>query len=160
MERPTNGTVDVGANQGTNLHMSGDPYTFKLVGRQTGGALTLLKAFVPPRGGPPPHFHQREDEVFYVLKGELEFQTGEHRITAGPGSCLFVPKGTVHGFYNVTSAPARMRVTFTPAGLEQMFFEVGRPATPGTVPLPPDETELTKLLAVAPKYGVDLLYGG
>jgi mannose-6-phosphate isomerase-like protein (cupin superfamily) len=40
-------------------------------GEQTGGAFTLLEAVVPLGGGPPPHIHHLEDEVFVILEGEL-----------------------------------------------------------------------------------------
>ena len=50
-----------------------------------------------------------------------------------------------------------MLAAFTPAGIEGMFFEVGRPATEGSSPAPPDQEEIEKLLAVAPRYNVEIL---
>jgi quercetin dioxygenase-like cupin family protein len=108
----------------------GDTCTFKVVGEDTGGALTLFVAFVPPQGGPPPHIHHREEEAFYLLGGELEFQAEEDRtLTVDAGSFLYIPKGTVPGFKNVGEEDARMLTTFTPAGIEGFFFEGRRPAT-------------------------------
>lgn len=42
------------------------------------------------------HKHEREDELFYVIKGELDiaFEDGIKRLKAG--DCLCVPKGVEH----------------------------------------------------------------
>jgi hypothetical protein len=45
-----------------------------------------------------------------------------------------------------------------PAGLENMFFEVGVPLADGsTAALPPAQEEIEKLLKIAPKYGIEIL---
>jgi hypothetical protein len=57
---------------------------------------------------------------------------------------------------NVSTEPAKMLLGFTPAGVEGFFFEVGRPATPGSFPTPLDAAEIAKVLAVGPKYGLEI----
>ena len=42
----------------------------------TGGRMAVGEVTVPPGDGPPPHVHDREDELFYVLDGELEAFSG------------------------------------------------------------------------------------
>ena len=37
----------------------------------------LVEATVPPGGGPAPHVHERTDETFYLVHGELEFLSGD-----------------------------------------------------------------------------------
>ena len=65
--------------------------------------------------------------------------------------------GTPHSFKNESDRPARMLISVAPAGLEQMFFEVGVPVAQGaTTALPPTGEEIEKLLAVAPKYGIEI----
>lgn len=41
----------------------------------TGGALSVFETTIA--GGPPLHVHDREDECFYVLGGELSVRCGE-----------------------------------------------------------------------------------
>jgi uncharacterized cupin superfamily protein len=53
----------------------GDRVTFRLTRTETGGKCTAL-LITPPGGGPPPHVHEREDEWFHVLEGEVEFFSG------------------------------------------------------------------------------------
>src|SRR5262250_1870115 len=39
--------------------------------KDTNGAFYLVEATLAPGNEPPPHEHSREDELFYVLEGEL-----------------------------------------------------------------------------------------
>jgi hypothetical protein len=54
-----------------------------------------------------------------------------------------------------------MLISVAPAGLEQMFFEVGVPVVQGaTTAAPPKKEEIEKLLAVAPRYGIEIRLPG
>jgi mannose-6-phosphate isomerase-like protein (cupin superfamily) len=91
----------------------GDTYTFKATGDDTGGALALSAARVPPQGGPPPHIHDREDEFYYLLDGALQVRDGDRLFTAEPGSFVFVPRGRLHCFHNDSHVPARVLIGIT-----------------------------------------------
>ena len=143
--------------QGKSVWVVGDLYTFKATGEDTGGAFALVEALVTPGGGPPPHRHSREDEAFYVLDGEIRFHADGRSFTAGPGSWITLAKGSVHNFSNQSGKPARMLILVTPAGFENCFVEVGRPAAEGDeTPCPPTPEEIERLIATAPKYGVEI----
>jgi hypothetical protein len=50
-----------------------------------------------------------------------------------------------------------MLISVAPAGMEQMFFEVGVPLAEGaTTALPPTKEEIDKMPAVAPRYGIEI----
>ena len=64
-------------------------------------------------------------------------------------------------FKNEGNKPAKMLISVAPAGLEQMFFEVGVPLAEGAATaLPPTKDEIERLLAIAPKYGIKILLPG
>ena len=68
-----------------------------------------------------------------------------------------MPVGTPHSFKNEGGKPAKMLISVAPAGLEKMFLEVGVPVPDGlTAALPPANEEIEKLLAVAPRYGIEI----
>ena len=68
-----------------------------------------------------------------------------------------MPVGTPPSFKNEGGKPARMLISVAPAGLEQMFFEVGVPVAQGeTIAGPPSQAEIEKLLRIAPKYGIEI----
>jgi quercetin dioxygenase-like cupin family protein len=146
------------AKQGRTIAIVGDVYRFLATGAETGGTYASFEALVPPGGGPPPHVHTREAESFYVLEGEMTFRAGDETVRAAAGAFVHLPPGLAHSFRNESDAPARMIITMTPAGLEEMFFEVGTPLAEGaTTALPPTPEEIERLLAAAPRYGVEIL---
>ncbi len=143
--------------EGRTVAVVGDVYRFLATGEDTDGKYALWEAIVPPGGGPPPHVHSREEEGFYVLEGEITFQVGDKRLVATAGMFANMPVGTPHSFKNESGQPAKMLISVAPAGLEQMFFEVGVPLPEGsTTALPPKKEEIEKLLAVAPRYGIEI----
>jgi quercetin dioxygenase-like cupin family protein len=143
--------------EGRTIAVVGDVYRFLVVGEETGGKYALWEASIPPGGGPPVHTHSREEEGFYVLDGEVTFLVGDQKLIAGAGLFTNMPVGTPHSFKNESGKPARMLISVAPAGLEKMFFEVGVPVSPGaTLATPPTKGEIEKLLAVAPRYGIEI----
>jgi hypothetical protein len=96
-------------------------------------------------------------ESFLVLEGEMTFQLGADRFVAGVGTFLNMPVGSLHCFKNESGKPARMLISVAPAGLEQMFFEVGQPiADDAEFAPPPTHADIEKLLEAAPRYGVEI----
>jgi hypothetical protein len=91
----------------------------------------------------------------------VTFTVNGERVVATPGSFANMPVGTPHAFKNETARPARMLISVAPAGLEKMFFEVGVPLDSGaTTALPPTQAEIERLLAVAPRYGIEIKVPG
>ncbi len=157
MEAYRQGVIHLPEGEGHSLWLAGELYTAKVGGEETGGAFALAEAKTPPGGGPPPHIHYREDEVLYVLEGELDFMVEGETVKARAGSFLYIPRGTLHTYRNVGSGPARYLGMVTPAGLEKFFEEVSVPATSETSSPPPfEEEDLQRLLAVASKYGLEI----
>lgn len=143
--------------EGTTVGIVGDVYRYLATGKETDGKYALMEAIVSPGGGPPPHVHTREEEAFYLLEGEITFWLGEERRVLSAGMFANVPTRLLHAFRNESEKPARMLILVAPAGLEQMFLEVGQLLPPGTtVAPPPSAAEIEKLLAVAPGYGVEI----
>jgi mannose-6-phosphate isomerase-like protein (cupin superfamily) len=97
--------------------------TVKASGDETGGSIGVLEATSPPGFGPPRHIHHETDELFYVLDGEFAFLIGDDVVRAGPGSFVFVPRGTVHAPRVVGDGPGRVLLGFVPGGAEQAFDE-------------------------------------
>src|SRR6516225_2469151 len=147
--------------QGRTIAIVGDVYRFLATGEDTNGKYALWEAIVPPGGGPPPHVHSREEEGFYVLEGEITFTVNGEQVVAMAGTFANMPVGTPHSFKNESGKTARMLISVAPAGLEKMFFEFGVPLAEGaTTALPPMKEEIEKLLAVAPKYGIEIRLPG
>ena len=73
----------------------------------TGGALSVVETRID--AGPPLHVHDREDECFYVLDGELSVRCGGDTFDAPAGSFVFLPRGRPHRFAASTDRVSRGR---------------------------------------------------
>ena len=64
----------------------------------------------------PFHWHQREEEHFYVLSGRLVMRIGDDRHVMGPGDYVCFPAGTGigHAMLNPFDEPCRVIVAGTP----------------------------------------------
>jgi glyoxylate utilization-related uncharacterized protein len=108
-------------------------------------------------GGPPPHTHINDDEIFYVATGAITLIVEGQEIESGAGSFALVPKGAVHTFRNDGSEDARLLIMIKPAGLDKFFQEVGVPiADPAADPPPATVEHIQKVVAAAPKYGMQM----
>jgi len=148
------------AKVGDMLAVVGDRYTVRITGAETGGRLAMFDFHLPPGGGPPLHVHANEDEIFYVLSGELTFYVRDERLTVRAGESLHAVRNVPHRFRNESAAPVTALCIATPAGLEDFFAEVGTPLTSADAPIPPpSESDIARILAIAPRYGIQMLAG-
>lgn len=148
--------ITAAPREGRSVWVLGDRYTYKVTGKQTGGAYGTVEAEIYPGSGVPLHIHHREDESFYVLDGELEFVCGGRPFPARAGAFLHVPRGMLHSFRNVSGSVARMLVTYSPAGFEQFFERAGRVASASDTRMPGTPDDLKRLLEVAPEFNLEI----
>ena len=124
----------------------GDIYATLASGAETDAGYFLTHAIVPPGGGPPAHVHTREEEAFYLIRGELVFLVGVEEVRVGAGSFVNVPKGLKHRFRNEGAVEAELLFWFAPAGIEGLFRELGE--TP------------ERIVEIGEKYGTSYFFEG
>lgn len=110
--------------------------TLKAGGKDGQGRLTLMERVFPPGIGSPFHIHHHMDEAWYVLEGELTYESGEWSGVARPGTFVFVRSGMPHRYTVTSPGPARFLELFTDGGMEEFFRESWalHVAHPGQVP--------------------------
>jgi quercetin dioxygenase-like cupin family protein len=115
-------------NESKSVALGPNRVAFLLRGQHTEGlyALTEFTLAPPPAHGPPVHIHNAEDELTYVLEGELEFVLGERTEEGSVGSFFLVPKGTPHTLRNLGPGAARILVVLTHPGFEGYWKEASR----------------------------------
>jgi quercetin dioxygenase-like cupin family protein len=142
---------------GRKLITRAQEVTFKVT-EAHGSAVSIFEVVVPPGFDVGAHTHDRSQEFFYLLEGQLdllafepttrtedgwhdwESSDGDRVAHAGAGSCLFVPPGCPHAFRNATDKPARMLFQSYPSPDHERYFEeiceifsAGRAADPDAV---------------------------
>lgn len=96
-----------------------------LVHREPDSAYSTVEWADEPGGpGSSVHLHRLTDEAFYVLEGTFGFQVGEETVEGSAGAFVFVPKGTVHAFWNQGPSSARMLLTISPPELWRYLKEL------------------------------------
>jgi quercetin dioxygenase-like cupin family protein len=129
----------------------------RVSGEQTGGAFALTDNLVRRGNASPVHVHDRADETFFVLDGELRVMVGEDDHAAGPGTVAVLPRRLRHA-YVATSATARFLTLHTPGGFERFAAEVGEPAQALTLPPEPaGPPDLDALTQTAARHGITIL---
>jgi mannose-6-phosphate isomerase-like protein (cupin superfamily) len=66
------------------------------------------------RGAERPHRHDRHDQLVVIVRGQGTQRVGDATLPVGPGSVLFVPKGTVHAFTNTSAEPSIAYLVYSP----------------------------------------------
>ena len=150
------------SNGGQSLDRSvwynGSLMTFLATGEDSHGQFALIEAVARKGNVPPAHIHHREDEIFYVLEGEVVVSVGDRTIKGTAGTMFFLPRNVPHSF-TIESEQSRMLILLTPAGLEGWFKEFSVPAPAMALP-PADEPaygEVQRMLEAAPRYGIEFV---
>ena len=150
--------VILNQNEGRKLWVWGDLYTIKISGAETNGAYALTECLVGPESGTPAHIHHAEDEMFYILRGELSVWVEGEKSLAGAGSYVYIPRGTVHAWKNESAEQTRFLTSVTPAGFEQFFAVIGNEVT-DDLPTPPTLTPemIETAIRLAPDFHMEVV---
>ncbi len=103
----------------------GEPVEILVASEESGKSFAVLTQVSPPGGGPPPHRHSNEDEIFTVLEGEYEIFDGETWHKLHKGETAFTLRGGVHTFRNCGATAGKMQAVIVPgAGLDDYLEAV------------------------------------
>ncbi len=135
---------------------AGALFTFLADGEDTNGQFCLIETVGRQGLEPPPHTHEREDEAYYILEGEIRFLVGGQRFEAGPGDLVYLPRGIEHG-WELKTPTAKTLILIAPAGLEAIFKEFSEPAKAPTLPpVPEGPPDMERMLPALEALGVRL----
>jgi mannose-6-phosphate isomerase-like protein (cupin superfamily) len=111
--------------EGQKITANGIEILLKAEAKQTNGLWSMIEYSLPPSlPSPPPHYHKKTQETFYIIEGTLQFVLDGETIDAPSGTLVIVPEGSVHTFRNTSSDYVRFQVWFSPGGFEQYFLDV------------------------------------
>ena len=124
---------------------------------ETAGAYSLTEHLVTAASDPPMHVQVEEDEAFYVLDGEIEFEVDGEVVVGTPGTFAFVARGAAH-LFRVLTPTARMLVICSGKptdNLEDFFLGMGEPATERALP-EPTAPDVDRLMVLTARTGIEL----
>ncbi len=133
-------------SEGPVLNVIGDIQTHKLVGSDTGNQIVEWVDNVEPGVGIPPHIHTKEDEIFRVVKGQIEIMVDGKITVLNEGDVAFAPKNIPHSWKVVGTEKAKMITSAFPAGIEYMFEELAK--------LPAGPPDFEKVTEICGRHGI------
>ncbi|CAN5213245.1 cupin domain-containing protein [soil metagenome] len=133
--------------EGRAVSLGGLGVVFKIMGERTAGAFSIVEHSVAPGTLAPAHVHEREDELSYVIEGELGVRIGDEERVVPAGAYVGKPRGVPHAFWNKSEGPARLIELIAPAGFERYFAELAELFADGA---PPPE----RIAALRERYGL------
>ena len=126
-----------------------------LSGTDTGGSYCLLEVSLAPGMAVPRHTHTREDEVYFVLAGELEVTVAEKTFVLQPGDTLLAPRDIPHALRNSGDTTNHYLLVFSPSGFEEFIMATAVPAPDNAVaPTEPPAVAVLNVLELAGDYGI------
>lgn len=123
------------------------PYGVRIAPSDSGGTMLMTEQSIPVGQGVPMHTHAHEDETFYVLDGQIRFDTADGSTVAGAGTSVFLPRGNPHAWFVAGDRPARFLLIVTPGeGFHTMFEELSR--------LPEGAPDMATVGTICARYGI------
>lgn len=109
---------------GDNLLIAGGSFIHKVSSADTNNVFSVIEIVTPPGKGVALHVHEKEDELVYLLQGEIEVTLGDQSMKAVPGVMALLPRGIPHGFTNVGDTPSIVIDTILPGAFDNYFVEM------------------------------------
>lgn len=109
------------SSEGHQVDVLGDRVNIKVASDQSPFGMSIVVVDVPPNSGTPCVAHTNEEEVYFVLEGELFMHTPTERHALVPGDMVHLPPGTPHGYRNPGERNARF-LAWTVGGSMDKFF--------------------------------------
>jgi quercetin dioxygenase-like cupin family protein len=127
--------------EGKCVKLAGHPMAFLVTGNDSRHT-SMFEWTIPAGFSTGLHVHRVQEETFYVLEGECDWQVGTERVRATPGTYLFLPPGVPHNIGNASDKVARVLMTVSPPGHERYFEELAETVARGGAADPSTISEL------------------
>ena len=136
-----------------SLWFMGGLMTIHADAKETAGQLALIEVLTGPGQNPPLHVHEKEDELFTIFEGCLRVFRGAEELIVESGQSVFLPRRVPHRF-EVLSTSVHFLVAITPAGFEDYFRRLGKPARRLSPDVNPAPLNVKRLVEQGAEFGV------
>jgi mannose-6-phosphate isomerase-like protein (cupin superfamily) len=111
--------------------------------------VAIVEHTLPPHTlAAPLHRHRREDEISYVLEGEMTVLADNELTTVPAEESVVKGRGVWHTFWNASDEPLRFLEIIAPGEFSEFFDEISQ-----IYPLDPaDEEALTRFEEICDRY--------
>lgn len=86
--------------------------------------LVVIEVTLAPGGGHAFHHHPRQEEVIYVIDGQVEQWLDRQQQMLSAGDAVFIPAGCVHASFNTSLKAAKLLAILSPSMASDNGYEV------------------------------------
>jgi quercetin dioxygenase-like cupin family protein len=140
------------------LDWMGELAIIHVTGKETDNRYSMVELYATKEGSPPWHVHHREDKGYYIIEGVVTIRVGQTVYKAKAGDYVHAPVGIPTTYTVDSKGYARIMLTFSPAGFENLMRAVGTPVS--TIkPLKPEKegVDYAQVKEIAREYGVEFV---
>jgi len=107
--------------QAEKYHLKdGESTTFLATALQTDGKVSIFDSRLQKGSGAPWHYHDHDDEFFYLISGEVEFGIHQDLVIAQPGDLVIAGPSVPRRFQALTDS--HLLVINAPSGPSEGFL--------------------------------------
>jgi mannose-6-phosphate isomerase-like protein (cupin superfamily) len=103
---------------------------FRVTGEDASGALSTIEHRIEPGGLVPPQVHHLEDELSYLIEGQIGVRIRDEELEVAASSYVFKPRGVPYTSWKTGPEPARILEIICPAGFEKFFEDISTTPAP------------------------------
>jgi quercetin dioxygenase-like cupin family protein len=110
------------------INLDGIIYKILVDGNQTDNKYSIVEITFPQgeESEIPLHKHGNEALVMHVIEGSFLFRYGKETLKGNEGTIFKFEKDIVHSYRKTGKDQGKLLVTYSPAGLENFFREIGK----------------------------------
>ena len=86
--------------------------------------LVVIEVKLLPGHGHNFHKHPDQEEVIYVIEGNVEQWLEQKKQTLGPGDSVFIPANMIHASFNTGSTPIKLLAILAPCSGPEGYVSV------------------------------------
>lgn len=149
----------VGAGDGEHRFFLNHLASLKIAAGDAPSGMSATE-FRAPRGfGTPLHVHDEQDEILYVIEGEVRLGLGDDTFEVSTGDIVSMPAGVPHVFQVLSDEARLLTIAGGGAGkpgFDRFVAELGEPTDPDALPAPV-EIDPGHVAQVAARHGITIL---
>ena len=102
-----------------HAEIGGETTVFMATGADTEGRVSIYNSLHPKGNGAPLHYHKIDDEIFYVISGQVEFVAAGETLVGNAGDMIIVGPRVPRKFQAL--ADSHLVVVNAPGGPSERF---------------------------------------